>query len=169
MARSGGAQARYRPSDPAAVPDEERAVKRPHILYLVHDLADPAARRRVAMLQAGGARLTLAGFRRSEVAPAPPPGADQFDLGRTQSAQFAKRILSVVRVLVGSGRWGAMLQGVDAVLCRNLEMLQIGSRLRGLFAPQVPLVYESLDVHRLLLSGGPAGAALRWLERRLAR
>ncbi len=36
-----------------------------HVLYLVHDLADPAVRRRVMMLQAGGANVTLAGFRRA--------------------------------------------------------------------------------------------------------
>lgn len=143
-------------------------MKLPHILYLVHDLSDPAARRRVSMLKAGGARVTLAGFRRTEAVPAPPPEVDQFDLGRTESAKFAKRVLSVVRVLSKASSSAAMMQGVDAVLCRNLEMLQIGSRLRGLFAPQAALVYESLDVHRLLLSPGVAGATLRWLERRLA-
>ena len=37
-----------------------------HILYFVHDLADPAVRRRVLMLQAGGALVTLAGFRRDD-------------------------------------------------------------------------------------------------------
>ncbi len=31
----------------------------PHILYLVHDLADPAVRRRVSMLHAGGAVVTF--------------------------------------------------------------------------------------------------------------
>lgn len=37
-----------------------------NILYFVHDLADPAVRRRVLMLQAGGARVALAGFRRGD-------------------------------------------------------------------------------------------------------
>ena len=37
-----------------------------HILYLVHDLSDPAVRRRVIMLQAGGAKVTVAGFRRAQ-------------------------------------------------------------------------------------------------------
>ena len=42
-----------------------------HVLYLVHDVSDPAVRRRVKMLRAGGARITLAGFRRT-----PSPIAD---------------------------------------------------------------------------------------------
>ena len=37
-----------------------------HVLYLVHDLFDPAVRRRVMMLRAGGAKVTLAGFRRAK-------------------------------------------------------------------------------------------------------
>ncbi|TIU76079.1 MAG: glycosyl transferase family 1, partial [Mesorhizobium sp.] len=36
-----------------------------HVLYLVHDVSDPAVRRRIQMLKAGGAGVTLAGFRRT--------------------------------------------------------------------------------------------------------
>ena len=32
-----------------------------HVLYLVHNLTDPAVRRRILMLEAGGAQVSLAG------------------------------------------------------------------------------------------------------------
>jgi hypothetical protein len=53
------------------------------ILYLVHDLADPAVRRRVTMLEAGGATVTLAGFRRGPV-PERVDGPAPIELGRTE-------------------------------------------------------------------------------------
>ncbi len=34
------------------------------ILYLVHDLYDPAVNKRILMLKSGGAEVTVAGFRR---------------------------------------------------------------------------------------------------------
>ena len=47
-----------------------------------------------------------------------------------------------------------MFAGADVVLARNLEMLIIASRARNLYAPRAALVYECLDIHRLLLSQG---------------
>ena len=35
-----------------------------HVLYLAHDLADAAIRRRVLTLKAGGAEVTVVGFQR---------------------------------------------------------------------------------------------------------
>lgn len=139
-------------------------LERPGVLYLVHDIADPATARRVAMLEAGGARVTLGGFRRS---PAPLPGI--LDLGPTQSGKLAARVLSVLKALASSSRYRAAVTGVDAIICRNLETLAIGRLLRARFAPGARLVYESLDIHRVLLSAGPAGAVLRGLERWLSR
>ena len=54
-------------------------------------------------------------------------------------------------------------------MARNLEMLVLAAQARGRYAPEAKLVYECLDIHRMLLSNGPGGALLRLLESRLWR
>ena len=66
------------------------------VLYLVHDLSDPAVRRRVLMLRAGGAEVTLAGFRRGENRLAEVEGILPLELGATEDARFAQRLFAVL-------------------------------------------------------------------------
>jgi len=141
-----------------------------HVLYLVFNLADPAVRRRVLMLQEGGARVTLAGFRRTARAPEDIEGVRPIDLGASHDGKFAQRILAV---LSAAASLRSALKGVprpDVIVARNLEMLALARRAKGLFgAPDLPLVYESLDIHRLLLRPDPVGGVLRGMERYFAR
>lgn len=136
-----------------------------HILYFVHDLADPAVRRRVLMLQAGGARVTLAGFRRDDNALAAVHGIEPIELGRTRDAQFAQRIAAVAKSAL---KLRGSLRGVDrpdVIIGRNLEMLAVANRARAIFGGDMPVVYECLDIHRLLLRPDMFGGALRGIER----
>jgi len=154
------------------------------VLYLVHDLSDPAVRRRVVMLQAGGAVVSLAGFRRSHDAVTDVAGIVPIDLGRTSDGRFAQRLAAVAQAV-----WAlkAALKDVakpDVIIGRNLEMLALANRARTIFAGRglasdrrelkggaddVPIVYECLDVHRLLLRQDLAGKAIRSAERALGR
>jgi hypothetical protein len=134
------------------------------ILYLVHDVSDPAVAKRVAMLESGGATVTLAGFRRNDR-----PIQSVIDLGRTYNGRFAQRILAVIREMVFLRQHAAAFQGADAIVARNLEMLAIAVRGRALCNPKPVLVYESLDIHRLLLNSGPISKAFRGLEGWLSR
>ncbi len=138
------------------------------IAYFVHDLNDAAVRRRVLMLQAGGAQVTLIGFRRSDHAPASVEGGPATDLGRTHDARLGRRALSVASSLMRTRALGAAA-GADVIIARNLEMLAIAARARALHAPRASLVYECLDVHRAMLSSKPAAGVLRALERRLMK
>lgn len=136
-----------------------------HILYFVHDLADPAVRRRVLMLQAGGALVTLAGFRRDDNALAAIDGIEPIELGRTRDAQFAQRVAAVTRSAV---KLRGALQSVarpDVIIGRNLEMVVLANRAKSIFGGDMPVVYECLDVHRLLLRDDMVGGALRAAER----
>ncbi|MET0575867.1 MAG: glycosyl transferase family 1 [Mesorhizobium sp.] len=140
-----------------------------HVLYLVHDLAEPAVRRRVLMLQAGGSRVTLAGFRRGDNPLAAVEGLTPLDLGATRDGKFAQRLKAVGHAAFSLA---ATLRGVsrpDVIVARNLEMLALASRANTLFGGDVPIVYECLDIHRLLLRGDAVGKALRHAERRLGR
>ncbi len=57
----------------------------------------------------------------------------------------------------------------DLILARNLDMLAIANRAVGLFGSDVPVVYECLDIHRLLLRQDVAGRAVRASEAYLGR
>ncbi|HVG47036.1 MAG TPA: glycosyl transferase [Rubellimicrobium sp.] len=137
----------------------------PRILYLAHDADDAAVWRRVRMMKAGGACVEVAGFRRGE---GPLPGPVRL-LGRTQDARLLHRIMTTG---LAAARLRRSLRGMerpDAILARNLEMLALAARARHLWpGPPVRLVYEVLDIHRLMLRTDALGRALRTFERRLA-
>ena len=116
------------------------------------------------MLIDGGAVVTLAGFRRADE-----PIPDVVDFGQTHNGQFLQRTLSVIRTIWKLRQHAALFQDADVILARTLEMLAIGVRGRSLVRPKPKLVYECLDIHRLLLGAGVVGKALRWLEGWLAR
>lgn len=140
-----------------------------HVLYLVHDLADPAVRRRVIMLKAGGAVVTLAGFRRSLDPVTDVAGIAPIDLGKTGDGRFAQRLGAVARAALTLGSVLKHVAKPDVIIGRNLEMLALANRARAIFSGDVPVVYECLDVHRLLLRSDLAGKAIRSAERALGR
>jgi succinoglycan biosynthesis protein ExoL len=136
------------------------------VLYLVHDLSDPAVSRRVTMLQAGGASVTLAGFRRGPAQDGSGPSTP-IELGRTMDGRFAQRLAAIA-----AAAWslGERLRGIprpDIIIGRNLEMLALANRARAIFSADIPVVYECLDIHRLLLGQGAVGSAMRGAERLL--
>ncbi|AMS39994.1 glycosyl transferase family 1 [Aminobacter sp. Y103A] len=139
-----------------------------HVLYLVHDVSDPAVRRRIIMLKAGGARVTLAGFRRTQELE-DVEGVTPIDLGHTRDGRFAQRLGAVA---MAATRIGASLKSVvtpDVIVARNLEMLALAQRARSVFGASTPIVYECLDIHRLVLREDFLGKGLRGAERLFGR
>jgi succinoglycan biosynthesis protein ExoL len=139
------------------------------IAYFVHDLTDPAVHRRMQMLKAGGATITAIGFRRGQKSPNSIQGMAAVELGRTTEGRLARRMLSVAGALARANSAAAHVRGSDVILARNLEMLVLGALARRLHAPHATLVYESLDIHRLLLDRYPLGSILRFIESTLWR
>jgi succinoglycan biosynthesis protein ExoL len=141
----------------------------PDILYLVHDLTDPAVTRRVVMLTAGGARMRVAGFRREgRPAPAILGAGAPVDLGETQDGRFLHRVAAVGRAALGIGKALDDMPTPAVVIARNLEMLALARRAVASFQPKPTIVYECLDIHRLMLGQGAVPTTLRAVERRLA-
>lgn len=137
------------------------------ILYLVHDLNDPTVRRRVLMLQAGGAQVTLAGFSRQANPLARIEGVSPIDLGRTHDGRFLHRLASVGRAALALSSRLPRGFRPDIIIGRNLEMLTLSHRASALLGG-IPVVYECLDIHRLMLRSDLTGQALRAIERRFA-
>jgi len=139
------------------------------VAYFVHDLSDPAVRRRVQMLQTAGADVALVGFRRNSEPIASFSGAAVIDLGRTHDLRLFSRAVSVAGALLRVREWSKPLVGSDVILARNLEMLLLARAARRATAPGASLNYELLDVHRLLVGRTAVGACLRALEGDLLR
>jgi hypothetical protein len=137
------------------------------VAYLVHDINDPAVHRRIRMLRAGGAEVTLLGFSRGIASK--PEGTDPFVLGHTEDARLFQRSVAVGIAALKMPRWQAALAGADVIMARQLETLVLAALVRRLTGSTAPLVYECLDIHSLMLSGGPVGRVMRALEGGLLR
>jgi len=139
------------------------------IAYFVHDLTDPAVARRVRMLKAGGAEVVLLGFRREPAAPAEVAGVKPVDLGRTYDARLGHRAALTALNALGAARLRRHLAGCEVVMARMLETLAVAAAARRMSGHGGRLVYECLDVHRLMLGEGAKSRVMRAAERALLR
>ena len=139
------------------------------LVYLVHDLGDPAVARRLVMLRNCLASAVVIGFHRGPGAPATIEGWPAISLGRTADGRLGKRILSVAGVYVTAGRLRTIIAGATVLMARQLEMLVLATTLARRFARSAMVAYECLDVHRLMVARSPVGHALRLVEGRLLR
>jgi len=134
------------------------------VAYLVHDLDDAAVRRRVKLLAREGFSVGLGGFRRHSAAASAGAVGTAVDLGRTMDARLVHRARTVLRRLVSPDALAELCQNAPVIVARNLEMLVLAARVRS---RNQRLIYECLDIHRMMLGTGKASQILRWLERRL--
>jgi hypothetical protein len=139
------------------------------VLYLVPNLADPAVGRRIDMMRTGGAEVAVAGFRRADTTPPDLDVVNYVELGETFDARFAQRIMAVVRAHRSVTRRLHPIGAPDVIIARNLEMLPLAGKLRAFWPSQPPIVYECLDIHRLLLREDVVGRAMRGAEQHLTR
>ena len=121
------------------------------------------------MLQAGGAEVVLAGFGRTVNPHARVEGLKPIDLGRTHDGRFLHRLASVSHAALTPSRWLNRKQRPDVIIGRNLEMLALAHRANAFLGGGIPVVYECLDIHRLMLRSDFVGQSLRAAERRVAR
>src|SRR5262249_25684669 len=122
------------------------------------------------MLLAGGAAVTGIGVQRRSCPGAPgSEGIVSVNLGRSTDGMLLRRGLSVAGTLARLGDVAEHVRGANVILARNLEMLALAIRARKLHAPTAAVVYECLDIHRMLLSKRLEGRLLRSFETRLWR
>jgi glycosyltransferase involved in cell wall biosynthesis len=139
------------------------------VLYLAHDLADAAIRRRVLTLRAGGADVDVAGFQRGGNLLSGEAGLTSIVLGETADGRFAQRIGAVVAARLNLRRKLAGLRRPDVIIARNLETLALAEAAAAVFGGGIPIVYECLDIHRLLLDEGLKGSVMRAAQQRFGR
>jgi hypothetical protein len=138
------------------------------IAYFVHDLNDAAVKRRVEMFRAGGAEVTVLGFRRRADFPSDIHGARVIDLGRTEDARMAQRAGAVLGRVLRPAILLNAAAGADVIIGRNLEAFALAARARRA-SPRARLVYECLDIHRLLIETSVPARILQAIQARLLR
>ena len=133
------------------------------IAFFAHDENDAAIRRRVFAFEDAG--YEVAGFAMRRSSSRTDLGWNKVDLGRTHDARFLHRagaIVSGARKVAGDK---ALLQSCDLVYARNLDMALCALMAMRLSGFSLPLVYECLDVHRLMHRNTLSGTFLRAAER----
>ena len=128
--------------------------------YLVHDLNDAAVLRRARMLEIGEAHVTLAGFSRETSMRPEITARAPLVLGQSHDAAFLQRAKLALSQAVFNADLARHFENCDVIIARNLEQLAIASRVVG----ERPLVYECLDIHRLLLDSSVAARAVQAIE-----
>ena len=141
----------------------------PRILYLVHNLSDPAVGRRIAMFRQGGAEVAIAGFRRGDAPATTLPLDAVVELGVTHDGRMMQRLGAAVAAAWRAPDWAKSLRRPDVIVARNLEMLGVAQRLMRIWDVAPTVVYECLDIHRLMLRHDGIGGAMRALEQRFMR
>lgn len=134
------------------------------VAYFGHDAADAAVRRRVGAFQRDDFRVI--GFMKRRVAHSE-PGWENIDLGRTRDGAFVHRIISVFSGTYRSWKAKHTLKSADVIIARNLDMLATAVMARGLSGSSAPIIYECLDVHRMLCRDDFIGRTMRKIEAKL--
>lgn len=136
------------------------------VAFFGHDASDAAIRRRVKSFDDDG--MHVDGYMMRRGAPVDTAWRN-FDLGMTKPGAFVHRAKSIVTGTQQAMNYRADLAQADLIYARNLDMLAIAVRVKRKLKLDIPVVYECLDVHRLLCRTDLIGKILRGLERRLLR
>lgn len=115
--------------------------------YIVHNLNDAAVERRARMFELGGAEVLLAGFCRDADLHGSIAARNPHLMGVSHDAAFVQRATASLRAAVLDKDVRRHLAAADVIVARNLEQLAVARALVG----KRPLVYECLDIHRLLV------------------
>lgn len=139
------------------------------VLFFGHDLTESTVIKRARSFRANGLSLTGFMFRRCKVNRDFVPPWPTVELGLTEDQSYGRRLMALARAVPVLFRNRARLRAGSAIYARNLDMCLLALAARLVAWRRLPIVYEVLDVHRLMTVPGFAGAALRWFERLLLR
>jgi succinoglycan biosynthesis protein ExoL len=131
------------------------------VAFFGHNFNEPAVRKRARLFD-------LAGFDVIGVMPhrgtPKPADFDLVSLGETRDNYYISRLKPFLKCIAITPRNTPKLKDIDLIYARNLDMLAFahGYRLRNRL--KVPIIYECLDIHNLLVGSGHVASMLRRLE-----
>lgn len=136
------------------------------VAFFGHDAADAAIRRRAKSFSDDG--LVVDGYMMRRGEPIDTAWRNH-DLGQTKPGAFVHRALSIISGTRRALQHRERLAQADVFYARNMDMLAIAVRVKRRLKLDVPIVYECLDVHRLLCRSDVIGTVFRSVERHLLR
>ena len=89
---------------------------------------------------------------------------ENVDLGKTFDGNYGQRLQSIFNGARLAARDKAKLASADVIYARNLDMLATAFLAKRYTELKTPVIYESLDVHRLLTRKDAIGAVFRYAE-----
>ncbi len=131
------------------------------IAFFGHNASDTAVGRRVQAFRDDGVEVVGFMMRRG---PDAPRGWENIDLGATADAAYLQRIRAILCGARIAARAREKLAAADVIVARNLDMLATAFLARRLAGLATPVIYECLDVHRVLTRNDPVGFILRRIE-----
>lgn len=131
------------------------------VAYFAFDRGDAATRRRIAAFEADG--IAVDGFAMRRRDDDPPPWLVA-DLGLTRDNAYAQRVASILRGVCRALAQREILAAADVMLARNLDMLAVAALTRATGGLKQPLIYECLDIHRLMVREDFVGRLFRAAE-----
>lgn len=134
------------------------------LIFFGHDAHDAALQRRIASFAHANAEVLAFTMRRGEAFETP---WRNVDLGRTHDAAFRQRLSALAKAAPVLGKYREQLKRADVFYARNLDMLALARWAKATSGSRAKLVYECLDIHRLMPRADALGASLRAAERAL--
>ena len=131
------------------------------IAFFGHDALDAAVRRRIQTFLDSDMNVTGFTMRRGDMRALP---WENIDLGLTKDGALIARVASVFTGARKAARHKDKLAATDVIYARNLDMLACAFLAKRLSGLKTPVIYECLDVHRLLCGSGMVNRMMRWLE-----
>ncbi len=136
------------------------------VAFFGFDAADAAIRRRATAFVHDG--VDVLGFMMRRGAPEPTSWRN-IDLGETRPGAFVERARRIVQAARIAAKPANDLASADLIYARTLDMLICAFLAKRRSRLDTPVVYECLDIHRLLTRPDAVGSAMRAIERRLLR
>lgn len=143
---------------------------KPGIAFFGHDRHEPTIVKRVtAFLDAGWPVYGFMFERQRQSVPRVSAPCATVALGVTVDRHYLRRLSALALGLLRALRHGADLRAASVVYARNLDMALMAWLTTRLVGAQTPLVYEVLDIQRLVLGTGLSGRLARAIERFILR
>lgn len=136
------------------------------IAFFGHDAAGADIRKKVQAFTDDGIEVTGFMMRRSEDVYSE---WQNVDLGMTRDGAFIQRIRAIFAGAQKAATERNLLADADVIYARNLDMLACAFLTKRYTKLDTPVIYECLDVHRLLCRSDLIGWAVRALERALLK
>ncbi|NNU79063.1 glycosyl transferase [Halovulum dunhuangense] len=137
------------------------------VVLLAHDLGEPAEIRWIRALRGAGMEVEVIGFRKPEGGCPAVPEWSETTLGPVGHGVGMGRVLALLGAFPRLWAARGTMRRAEVIVARNLDMALLALVARVMAGRAVPLVYQCLDIHGLMLARGAKGRLARWAERRV--